>query len=96
MHQFGRVYHRPASPGEHLEYQVNYVTDRPTTSLVVLTLAADNIQIYTQTSSGKIVSAFIDTFEALTTTGLLEVVIFNNGDKTASYTASRWIHYALL
>lgn len=86
LHNFGRVYNSQKKGETH--FQINYIADRPMTSIITLTMAADDIKIYTKTSKGRIISAFIDTFEALSTTGLLQVIIQNIGSFTAAYQAS--------
>ena len=85
LHHFGQVY---SPPDQKIKNQVIFVAKGNAKSLIVLTMAADDIKVFTQSSKGRIVSAFIDTFEALSTTGLLEVEVQNTGDKRVLYKAS--------
>lgn len=87
LHNFGRVHSLPHTKGG-TDFQVNYIAERPTKSVIVITMAADDLRIVNRISPGRIVSAFMDTFEALSTTGLLMVFIQNTGSFTAIYNVS--------
>lgn len=91
LHNFGRVYSLPHTAGR-TDFQLNFIADRPTTSLVVLTMAADDLKVVTRVAPGRIISAFIDTFEALSTTGTLLAVIQNTGSFTATYNVRQILH----
>lgn len=84
LHNFGKVFSVPHTSGR-TDFQVNFLADRPTTSLIVITMAADDIKIITRVAPGRIVSAYIETFEALSTTGTLLAVIQNTGTYTSTY-----------
>ena len=84
LHNFGKVYSMPHTSGR-TDFQVNFIADRPTTSLIVITMAADDLITITRVAPGRIVSAYIDAFEALSTTGSLLVVIQNMGSYTSTY-----------
>jgi len=75
-------------PDQEITNKIVFVAKGSSKSLIILTMAADDIRVFTQTSKGRIVSAFIDSFEALSTTGLLEVEVQNTGDKRALFKAS--------
>lgn len=84
LHNFGKVFSLPHTNGR-TDFQVNFIADRPTTSLVVLTIAADDIKVITRVAPGRIVSAYIESFEALSTTGALLTIIQNTGSYTSTY-----------
>ncbi len=87
-YNYGKVHSLPHTSGR-TDFQVNYIADRSATSLILVTLAADDLRVITRVSPGRIVSAFIDSFEALSTTGILLAVIQNTGTFTATYD----VHY---
>ena len=87
LHNFGRVHSLPHTRGI-TDFQINFIADRPTKSIVVVTMAADDLKVVTKESPGRIVSTFIETFEALSTTGLLLIIIQNTGSFTATYNVS--------
>lgn len=84
LHNFGKVYSLPHTKGR-TDFQVNFIANRPTTSLVVITMAADDLKTITRVAPGRIVSAYIDSFEALSTTGILLTVIQNLGAYTSTF-----------
>lgn len=84
LHNFGKTHSLPHTNGR-TDFQVNFIADRPTTSLLVITMAADDLKITTRVAPGRIVSAYIDSFEALSTTGTLLTVIQNTGTYTTTY-----------
>ena len=84
LHNFGKVYSLPHTKGR-TDFQVNFVADRSTTSLLVITMAADDLKVTTRVAPGRIVSAYIDSFEALSTTGTLLTVVQNTGAYTSTY-----------
>lgn len=84
LHNFGKTHSMPHTKGR-TDFQVNFVADRPTTSLLVITMAADDLKLTTRLASGRIVSAYIDSFEALSTTGALLTIVQNTGTYTATY-----------
>ena len=84
LYNFGKVYSMPHTRGR-TDFQVNFIADRSTTSLLVITMAADDLKVVTRVAPGRIVSAYIDSFEALSTTGLLVTIIQNTGTYTSSY-----------
>ena len=84
LYNFGKVFSLPHTKGRS-DFQVNFIADRPTTSLVVLTIAADDIKTITRVAPGRIVSAYIESFEALSTTGTLLAIVQNTGTYTSTY-----------
>lgn len=84
LHNFGKVYSMPHTRGR-TDFQLTFIADRPTTSLLVITMAADDLKVVTRVSPGRIISAYIDSFEALSTTGVLVIVIQNTGTYTSIY-----------
>ncbi len=84
LHNFGKVHSLPHTNGR-TDFQVNFIADRPTTSLLVITMAADDLKVTTKVAPGRIVSAYIDTFESLSTTGSLTTIIQNMGTYTTTY-----------
>jgi hypothetical protein len=87
LHNYGKVYSVPHTNGE-IDYQLNFLADRPTKSVVMLSMVADDIRVVVHKSPGRIIEAFIEAFEALATTGDLIVIVQNIGSLTASYNAS--------
>ena len=84
LHNFGKVHSVPHTHGL-IDYQLNFLADRPTKSIVMLSMVADDIKAVVHKSPGRIVEAYIDAFEALATTGDLMVIVQNIGSLTASY-----------
>ena len=84
LHNFGRVHSLPHTRNR-TDFQVNFVADRPTTSLLVISMAADDLRVTTRVAPARIVSAYIDSFEALSTTGTLLTIIQNQGTYTSTY-----------
>lgn len=84
LYSFGKVHSMPHTSGR-TDFQVNFIADRPTTSLVVITMAADDLKTINKVAPGRIVSAYIDAFEALSSTGTLLTIIQNTGVYTATY-----------
>lgn len=91
LYNFGRVFSLPHTNGR-TDFQINFIANRPTTSLVVLTIAADDIRTITRVAPGRIVSAYIDSFEALSTTGTLITIIQNMGAYSSTYNVSIALH----
>ena len=87
LHNFGKVHSVPHSRGL-VDYQLNFLADRPTKSLIILSMVADDIKVIVHKSPGRIVEAYIEAFEALSTTGDLLVIVQNIGGLTASYNVS--------
>ena len=84
LHNFGKVHSLPHTKGL-TDFQVNFIADRPTTSIIIVTMAADDLKVVNRVAPGRIISVFIDTFEALSSTGLLLAVIQNTGTFTSTY-----------
>lgn len=89
LHNYGKVHSVPhmTSNGK-IDYQLNFLADRPTKSVVMISMVADDIKAVVNKSPGKIVEAYIEAFEALATTGDLIVIVQNIGSLTASYNVS--------
>ena len=87
LHNYGKVYSVPHTNGK-IDYQLNFLADRPTKSVVMISMVADDIKVMVHKSPGKIVEAYIESFEALATTGDLIVIAQNIGSLTASYNVS--------
>jgi hypothetical protein len=87
VHNFGKVHStKYDSNTNEIDYQLNFIADSIQRSLIVITLQADDIRFIVNRSPGRIIEAFIDPFEALSTNGLLNVFIQNTGSLTATYT----------
>lgn len=84
LHNFGKTHSLPHTKGR-TDFQANFIADRPTTSLLVITMAADDLKLTTRVAPGRIVSAYIESFEALSTTGTLLTIVQNTGTYTSSY-----------
>ena len=87
LHNYGKVYSVPHTNGK-IDYQLNFLADRPTKSVVMISMVADDIKVVVHKSPGKIVEAYIESFEALATAGDLIVIAQNIGSLTASYNVS--------
>ncbi|KAL5463657.1 hypothetical protein EMCRGX_G032572 [Ephydatia muelleri] len=81
-HNYGKVYSVPDSKGVP-RFELNFVAQSNKVSLIAITMEADSIK-----SSGRIVEAHINTFQALSSEGLLFAVIQNTGHLTATYHVS--------
>ena len=84
LHNYGKVHSVPHTNGK-INYQLNFVADRSTKSVVMLSMVADDIKVVVHKSPGRIIEAYIEAFEALATTGDLIVIVQNIGTLTASY-----------
>ena len=87
LHNFGKVHSVPHTRGL-VNYQLNFLADRPTKSLIMISMVADDLKVIVHKSPGRIVEAYIEAFEALSTTGDLLVIVQNIGGLTASYNVS--------
>lgn len=87
LHNYGKAHSMPHTKGR-TDFQVTFVADRPTTSLLVITMAADDLKLTTRMAPGRIVSAYIDSFEALSSTGSLLTIVQNTGTYTTTYDVS--------
>ena len=87
LHNFGKVHSVPHSRGL-VDYQLSFLADRPTKSLIMISMVADDLKVIVHKSPGRIVEAYIEAFEALSTTGDLLVIVQNIGGLTASYNVS--------
>lgn len=54
-------------------------------SQVIVTLAADSIEFVSFKTEGRIMSAYVDNFEALSTHGIIKITILNSGNFTAMF-----------
>lgn len=88
LHNFGKVHSVPRTNGL-IDYEINFLADRPSKSVVMVSMVADDIKVVVHKSPGRIVEAYIEAFEALATTGDLLVIVQNIGSLTASYNVSR-------
>lgn len=70
------------SSGLKLQFVVNQILS----SVVSLELNADQVRYLVNRSPGKILSAVVPTFEAVSRNGNMLVVVQNNGTLTADYT----------
>ena len=84
LHNYGKLHSVPHTNGK-INYQLNFLADRPTKSVVMLSMVADDIKVVVHKSPGRIIEAYIEAFEALATTGDLMVIVQNIGSLTASY-----------
>lgn len=87
LHNFGKVHSVPHT-SDITDYQVNFIANRPTKSLIVISLAADDMKVVVHKSPGRIVEAYIESFEALSSTGTLITLVQNIGSFTATYNVS--------
>lgn len=87
LYNYGKVHSVPHTNGT-INYQLNFLADRPTKSVVMLSMVADDIKVMVHKSPGRIIEAYIEAFEALSTTGDLMVMVQNIGSLTASYNVS--------
>ena len=84
LYNYGKV-HSVLHTNGRINYQLNFLADRPTKSVVMLSMVADDIKVVVHKSPGRIIEAYIEAFEALATTGDLIVIVQNIGSLTASY-----------
>lgn len=81
---YGKL-HTSGSDKDTLDYRVQFVNEDLGRSQVVLTLTADELKFVIHNSSGRIVSAYVEDFEALTQQGKAMLLVLNEGNLTASY-----------
>ncbi|KAI6646408.1 hypothetical protein LOD99_12530 [Oopsacas minuta] len=67
------------------DYSIQFENDNLGRSEVVVTLTADELKFIVHKSAGKIVSAYVEDFEALTQQGNAMLLVLNEGNLTASY-----------
>ena len=83
MRNFGQIDFLPSN-----STALQFRSIRLQKSMIVLTLAADELRMVVNVSPGRIVEAFIESFEALSINGLLVVLIENTGEISARYQVS--------
>lgn len=84
LHNFGRVHSFPHTR-ERTDYQMNFIAQRVRRSLLTLSMEADSLRIVINKASGRIIEAFLEPFESLSTQGFLSIYIQNTGSLTATY-----------
>ena len=82
LYNYGKVHSVPRTSGM-TDYQVNFIASNPAKSLITISIAADDITIVEHKSFGRIVEAYIESFESLSATGVLNIIIQNTGRYTA-------------
>ncbi|XP_019853252.1 PREDICTED: uncharacterized protein LOC109582771 [Amphimedon queenslandica] len=87
LHGFGEV-HKNSYRINATDYQLNFIAQRIQRSLITISMQADNLRLVINKSPARILEAYIDSFEALSSTGLLQVYIQNIGFLTATYEVS--------
>lgn len=95
LHNFGRVHSLPHIPGVVINYQINFIADKPARSLITITLVADDIKIIVRKSPARIVEAYIESFESLAEAGQLVAIVQNIGSYSAMYNVSKSTHCML-
>ena len=88
LHNFGKVHSVPHTK-DLTDYQVNFIATNPAKSLITISMAADDITIVEHRSPGRIVEAYIESFESLSATGTLIVLVQNIGSFTAVFNVSQ-------
>ena len=81
---YGKLY-TTAPSKDGVSYRVQFENENLGRSQVVLTLTADDLKFVIHNSSGRIVSAYVEDFEALTQQGNAMLLVLNEGNLTASY-----------
>ena len=81
---YGKLY-TSGSDKDTLDYRIQFINEDLGRSQVVLTLTADELKFVIHNSSGRIVSAYVEDFEALTQQGNAMLLVLNEGNLTASY-----------
>ena len=81
---YGKLY-TTAPSKDSVNYRVQFENENLGRSQIVLTLTADDIKFVIHNSSGRIVSAYVEDFEALTKQGNAMLLVLNEGNLTASY-----------
>lgn len=84
LFNFGKVHSMPHTR-DITDYQINFIANKPTKSLIVISMVADDMKLVVHKSSGRIVEAYIESFEALSSTGTLLALVQNIGSLTATY-----------
>ena len=82
---YGKLVPPPDNPGDLQDYRVQFENQDLGRSQLVLTLSADELQFVIHNSQARIVSAFVEDFEALTQHGNAMLLVLNEGNLTASY-----------
>ena len=85
LHNFGKVHSFPHT-SERTDFQMNFIAQRVRRSLLTLSMEADSLRTVVNRASGRILEAFLEPFESLSTEGLLDIYIQNTGGLTATYT----------
>ena len=79
---YGKLY---TTAQDGVNYRVQFENENLGRSKVVLTLTADDLKFVIHNSSGRIVSAYVENFEALTQQGNAMLLVLNEGNLTASF-----------
>ena len=95
LYNYGKVHSVPRTSGM-TDYQVNFIAANPAKSLITISLAADDITIVEHKSYGRIVEAYIESFESLSATGVLNIIIQNTGRYTSVFNVRTLIIRMLL
>ena len=84
LHNFGKVHSFPHTT-ERTDFQMNFLAQRVRRSLLTLSMEADSLKVVVNKAVGRILEAFLEPFESLSTQGFLSIYIQNTGALTATY-----------
>ena len=101
LRNFGKVYNAVSTTKSATDFQVTFVAERVRRSLITIRMEADSLRVvinkyvivllysltngYLYRSPGRIVEAYIEAFEALSSDGLLQIIVQNTGSLSATY-----------